>query len=169
MSLSKLVAWAGTIVFLLIMLVYSKQFSAAEPEAKGILALETAGKAEANTILTRWHDDNGHLADVARKVMIYDFFFIIFYVWLLVMLSSNQMYREAWLPLNSLLRLNIPLAILAGLFDITENILLLHNMHYWNSPASYIVSSWATFPKFILAGWIILVWIISAVKGFFRK
>jgi hypothetical protein len=167
--LVKLFTWTGTIIFFVILAVYSKRFDKAEPPARGIYALETASRNEGKAILLSWQQDEASLAAVAKRITIYDFFFLVFYVSLLIMLSNNQMYRETWLPLNSLLRFSIPLAIITGLLDVTENILLLYNLRDWQPDQPYVQSFWITLPKFIFAGWIILVWLVSAIKGLVKK
>src|SRR5258706_11981267 len=165
----RLLAWAGTIIFFILIAVNSKRFCRAEPPAKGILALETANRQKGKAILARWEQGTGNLMAVAKRITLHDFFFIFFYVALLIMLSNNQMYRETWLPLNTLLRLNVPLAIVTGLLDVTENILLLQNIHFSGPDQPYLASFWVTVPKFILVGWIVLVWLVSAIKSVIRR
>jgi hypothetical protein len=97
-----------------------------------------------------------------------DCLFIICYVILLITVSYSQMQREKSFWLNTLLRLNFPLAILAGFCDYIENSLLFYDFHFYKVPSFY-PSHWVSIIKFLLAGWVLLVWIISVIKGAFMS
>lgn len=94
-----------------------------------------------------------------------DFLFIIGYVSVIIMLSYNQMQREPRAWLNELLRLNFLLAIVAGLLDVTENSLLLYNMAPHSIGNMFLSTYWFALPKFILAGWATVVWLVSLVSA----
>jgi hypothetical protein len=139
----------------------------------GIVALEFANATKGNAILTTYRNipyGDTTLLEVAKHNLQLDFLFILLYVTLMLMLSNAQMQREKWPPLNEMLRLNLLLAVAAGGLDIAENIRLLHNLHHIGNPGLYWETYWLALPKFILAGWIVLVWLVSVVKrGILRR
>jgi len=132
-----------------------------------IVQLETSCKPQGQAILKAWKDKpygEGTMLDLARSNTHWDFLFIFCYVTLIVIQSNNQMQREKWMPFNALLRLNLLLAFVAGFFDICENTLLLHNFSHVTDGRYYLENWWATYPKFIVSGWAVLVWLVSLVK-----
>ena len=133
-----------------------------------MVQLETACKAKGRAILKAWNSKcygEGSMLDLARSNTYWDDFFILLYVTLIVTESNDRMQQEKWMPLNALLRLNLFLAFLAGMFDICENTMLLHNFRHVGDGRYYLVTCWATYPKFIFACWAVLVWAISLIKS----
>jgi len=133
--------------------------------------LTVADQVKAKEILLSWQYTKvpaGNLIDTTRTIIHYDYLFILFYVILLIKLSHDWMNRESWYPLNVLLRLNLPIIVLAGLFDIIENGILLYNLNQWPS-LNYVRTTWFTFPKFLLAGWVLLVWVVAMIKMSIQK
>jgi len=132
-----------------------------------IFQLELSNPVDGATILKAWSNKvygRGSLIDVAASNTHWDFFFICCYVCLLLLLHSNdQMQRENWRLLNSLLRLNLLIAIVAGLLDVGENLLLLYNFRHV-SDHFYHETIYLTAPKFILSGWAVLVFFFSVIK-----
>lgn len=107
------------------------------------------------------------LLQEAIKNTRWDFLFIIGYVAVIIMLSYNQMQREPRVWLNELLRLNFLLAIIAGLLDVLENLRLLYNMAPDSIGKEFLSSYWFALPKWILVGWVTLVWLVSLVSAIF--
>lgn len=137
-----------------------------------IVCLEKAGKAEGQTILKAWNGlsyGNGTMLDLAASNTHWDFLFIFCYVSLLLLHSNDRMQKEKALWLNTLLRLNLPLAILAGLLDIAENTMLLHNFRHVGDGRYYLETLFVTVPKFAFAGWALLVFLVSLAKSLLRS
>lgn len=95
---------------------------------------------------------------------IVDFFFIIAYVGMIRIISKNLRQKEKNKTQNKLLRWNMHLAIIAGILDVMENIILLWDFgNYY--PGEYFISPrYISYPKWLLIGWIISIWIISIIK-----
>lgn len=136
-----------------------------------ILELETSCKAKGQLILHTWNSTpygNNNLLSVAQSNTHWDFLFILCYVTLIIIHSSGQMQNETSLFLNELLRLNLLLAVLAGLLDISENLLLLHNFRHISDGRYYWPTAMVTIPKFVLAGWAVLIWLISLARSGYK-
>jgi hypothetical protein len=131
--------------------------------------LQFVNSLEGKDLLNKWcvtatHHDTTLLQEAVLNTQ-WDFLFILSYVSLLIIVSYNQMQRERSPSLNNLLRLNFPLAIITGLLDTTENCILLDDMKPYHIGTSYHSSYWVSLPKFILAAWILLVWLVSLIKS----
>jgi Mg2+/citrate symporter len=140
-----------------------------------ILDLEVANKAEGQAILSSWSKvsyGEGTMLDVAKSNTHWDFLFIFCYVSLLLLHSNEQMQREKVFWLNALLRLNLLLALLAGLLDIGENLALLHDFRHVSDGRYYLETLPVTLPKFAFAFFALLVFLVSWLKsvwlGWFR-
>ncbi|HSU26973.1 MAG TPA: hypothetical protein VLJ68_01220, partial [Chitinophagaceae bacterium] len=155
----KILAWAGLIAVATIMFFQNRSFKKVNTTGYGVVSLELAKKTKGETILRAWHDADSNLPVKANKMIKTDFFFLLFYSWVLFLLSNSLIYHEKSLLLNTLLRMNLLLAPLAGLLDITENILMLYNINHYSQ--HYISSSLFAWLKFILAGWVVLVCLVS--------
>lgn len=90
-----------------------------------------------------------------------DFLFIIAYVSVLIFVSYSEMQKQHRVWLNALLRLNLLLSFLIGIFDVLENITLLHDMAPYVVGQSYCSPFWFTFPKFFFTGWALLILLVS--------
>lgn len=99
----------------------------------------------------------------------WDFLFILSYIFLLTSLSYNEMQSQRSSVLNNLLRLNFPLIIITGLLDTIENVILLDDMKPWNIGRSFCPSRDVSLPKFILGGWVVLIWLISIITRATRR
>ena len=166
MKMLKLFIWAGFFVVTFIMYNQNKVFKKINTTGKGIVCFELSGKEQGQQLLKEWHDASPYLFPKAKQVILIDFLFLFFYSGLLFIISNALMFHERSLFLNTLLRMNLLLAPLAGLLDITENFLMLHNLAHY--PDSYISSAVFAWVKFILAGWVVLVCLISLVKKIAR-
>ncbi|NII82385.1 MULTISPECIES: hypothetical protein [unclassified Pedobacter] len=139
---------------------------------KGIINLELAKKDTGVEIIALWSDTlygDQTLLNLAQKNTHFDFLFIFVYVVLIMTLSNAQMQREKASWLNELLRLNLFLAFLIGSLDVIENIRLLHSFHHPRDIAEFWRTDFIAWPKFVIAGWVILVYVFSIIKGYFNK
>lgn len=139
---------------------------------KGIISLELANKDTGTEIISLWSDTlygDQTLLNLAQKNTHLDFLFILVYVLLIMTLSNAQMQREKTSWLNELLRLNLFLAFLIGALDVIENIRLLHSFHHPGNLAEFWRTDFIAWPKFVMAGWVILVYIFSLIKCCFNK
>lgn len=173
MRIVKIAAWIGMIVVFFVMRHYDTAFR--EENLPGIIPLEFASPEEGKAILAGWNDTNhpwlGNVLEAGKKTTRVDFLFLLFYTIVLASLSNSRIYHERNTFLNSLLRLNILVAFLVGLLDVIENLILLRNMNHFSRSLSYSFISvhWIALVKFILAAWVVIVWLISVIKGAFRK
>lgn len=172
MRILKIAAWIGMIAVFFVMRHYGQAFT--EENVPGIIPLEFAAPAEGQQILASWNNANhpqlGNVLEVGKRTTWVDFLFLLFYTIVLASLSNSRTCREQNPMLNRLLRMNIFLAILAGLLDLAENIVLLCNMNNFSRDISSFTSVyWLALPKFILAAWVILVWLVSVMKGMFVR
>jgi hypothetical protein len=151
--------WTGFLAIILVFLYCNQFFS--ENNAPGIVCLELANASRGKEILALWSKTG--LLSIARSITWFDFAFIFFYVAIIISLSNRQIRKEPSIFLNSLLRANFFFAAIAGLLDISENILLLYNTYQYDD-GEYISTRLIAWPKFVLAGWTVLVWLISFMK-----
>jgi hypothetical protein len=79
------------------------------------------------------------------------------------------MQREKTTWLNELLRLNLFLAFLIGSLDVIENIRLLHSFHHPGNMAEFWRTDFIAWPKFVITGWVILIYVFSVIKGYMSK
>ncbi|QXU43211.1 hypothetical protein [Pedobacter sp. D749] len=139
---------------------------------KGIINLELANKDTGTEIISLWSDTlygDQTLLNLAQKNTHLDFLFILVYVLLIMTLSNAQMQREKTNCLNELLRFNLFLAFLIGSLDVIENVRLLHSFHHPGNLAEFWRTDFIAWPKFLIVGWIILVYLFSVIKGCFNK
>ena len=165
MKLLRIVIWIG---FLLCVVAMQLQVAKLMHASNyGIVAFEFAKQTHIENILTQWN--TGNVLPIAKSNMAIDFVFIVFYVALVIMLSYRQMQREKWYVLNSLLRLNFLLIVLAGILDIIEDVFLLKNIHAFSTTHEYTSTYWVALIKFVIAGWAVFVWLISLIKSTVSK
>lgn len=158
----KTLLWVGSISLMVVLSI--KSFRLRWAHVATVVAFEMAGRTEAKEILQSWNDASvKHIVITSIKL---DYLFIVFYVLLMINCSNRQMNMERNLILNNLLRFNIALAIDTGILDIAENIIMMHNIR---SIGDFIPSAWIATFKFIFAGWIIVVWLVSVLTGAVRR
>lgn len=137
---------------------------------KGIVNLELANKDTGVEIIGLWSDTlygDQTILNVAQRNTHLDFLFILVYVVLIMTLSNSQMQREKTSWLNELLRLNLFLAFLIGSLDVIENIRLLHSFHHPGNLSEFWRTDFIAWPKFVIAAWVIVVYVFSVIKGCF--
>ena len=159
MKIFRIIIWTGFLAILLVFIYYGRFFKQAQ--VTGIVSFELANPEKGKAILSGW--DNAGLLSIALKMIWLDFLYIIFYVSIIITLSSTQIRKEPSVAINALLRTNFFFAALAGVFDIAENISLLYNIYNWQT--SYISLRWLSLFKFMLIGWTLLIWLISFIKS----
>jgi hypothetical protein len=71
--------------------------------------------------------------------------------------------------LNNWPRFCFVLAIITGVLDVIENIILLHDMRHYFEEKEFITSMYVSYPKWILAGVVILIWVISIGNRLIKK
>ena len=154
--------WIGTISLMIMLGV--KSFRLRSENIATVETFEMASRPEAEAILQSW--DNSSVKHIVVTSIKLDYLFIAFYVLLMINCSNHQMNKERNLILNNLLRFNIALAIDTGILDIVENIIMMHNIRDIDD---FFPTAVISIIKFAFAGWIIVVWLISVVKGVFTR
>ena len=149
--------WIGT--FVLFFTLGMKAYHLWSADTPTIECFEFSNKQDAADTVKLWEQKN--LMYTVKSSIWLDYAFLIFYVLLMINQSNHQMNVEKNLVLNSLLRLNIPLAAIAGVLDVAENSIMLNNIR---SPEDHFPTALIAAVKFVLVGWIIIVWVISKVK-----
>jgi hypothetical protein len=139
---------------------------------KGIVSLELSKKDAGVKLITNWRtqyygDDT--LIKVAQDHTRLDFFYILIYVSLLMVMSNWQMQRENQVLLNELLRFNFFIVVIAGVLDVIENFRMLHNFHHVNDASTYLSINLLAFIKFILLTFSVFIFLISMVKSLIWK
>jgi hypothetical protein len=132
-----------------------------EEKVYNIVALEFAKPAEGRAMLRQWEQTRigeGTLLDYARTDTWVDFLFIIGYVSVLVIVSSHLRRQENRPWLRTVLQWSLPLAVLAGMLDVVENILLLINMQ-GDAGGAFISTRFVAGLKFFLIGMVLLIWL----------
>lgn len=154
-----IIIWTGFLVIMSLFFYFGRYFN--QPGVSGIVAFEFANATKGQIILTIWEYKG--LLNLAKWMIWIDFAYIFFYVSIIITLSNRQIRKEPSISLNALLRANFFFAFLAGFLDVIENISLLYNIRSWET--SYFNAVWATWLKFILIGWTVLIWLISFIKS----
>ena len=150
--------WIGT--FLLMIVLTIKSFHLRSANAPTVEAFEVADRADATAIVQSWKDPLiKHTAVSSIKL---DFLFIACYVLLMINCSNHQMNKERNLVLNNLLRLNIALAVVTCILDVSENFIMLHNIR---SIEDFFPTRVIAILKFLFAGWIVGVWVVSVSRS----
>ena len=133
-----------------------------------IIGLELADRAEGGMMLYQWWlagKSGINLLHHAWLNTIVDFFFIIAYVGMIRIISNNLLKKDNKPLLIKLLRLNMRLAFIIGILDMMENVILLYDITNYYPGEYYISSMYLSYPKCLLIGWTVLVWLVSVIKG----
>jgi hypothetical protein len=159
---------AGTLLFFLLLRFQGKLETKASPAA--IVSLELAYQSQSvKDIITSW--DNEGMINRAKTNIWIDFLFIPFYAMLFYTLCGSISVRMdgIWAKLGVLLAFG---SLVAGIFDVLENILMLFALHgHYNNFTALLTTFFATakFSLLLLAIFYILplglrVLIIRAMK-----
>ncbi len=165
----KTILW---MLFVLVVVILGFHTHGLKLSGYSIVDLELADRNFGLLILDKWQRFNyGDLTliDIARSHTQWDFFFIVVYVVLLMTMSNWQMQRERWMPLNELLRLNLFIVFIAGILDIIENFIILHNFHHIYDAGEYMETNLLSWIKFCLIGFALLVFFISLLNSLIFK
>ena len=154
----RVLLWIGTIFLMIVLGIKSYHLRSAQVAT--VEAFEFANKDEAIGIVQSWIDQEV-LYTVKSSIRL-DYLFIVFYVLLMINCSNHQMNVEQNLALNNLLRFSIPLAVDTGILDLAENLIMMDNIR---SIEDFFPTALIATLKFVFAGWIVLVWLISVVKA----
>lgn len=128
-----------------------------------IMKLEFVNNSDGKALLRDWSKTTvfgSTLLHNAELNTIVDCFFIICYVAILFMISYHEMQKQSSVALNSLLRLSLMLAVCVGILDYIENFILFYNFRYFFY-SEYISSFWCSLIKFLVAAWVIIIWLTS--------
>ncbi|RYD70384.1 MAG: hypothetical protein EOP53_25525 [Sphingobacteriales bacterium] len=162
----KKILWFLMIV-VIIYLGYLDRFLTEGPGNFSIIAYEFADKLTGLLILHTWFE-----AGILEKAYLHtytDFAFMYLYTTLLCLHTRVQAGKEEPSPFASLLKANIWLAIIAGIADLTENMLMLHNFNTFLDRAQYIPTYFITVSKFVLITWVITCFLISLFRTGFSS
>jgi hypothetical protein len=169
MKFIRTIGWLSFALSLAVMTWLQVSINTCATPSLDIMALELANREEGKFLLSQWAElktcHNTTLLAEADRIIRWDFVFIVGYICVLIIVSYLQMQKEPRARLNNLLRLNFPLAIITGLLDATENLFLLYNMLSWNIGENFYPVRTIAIIKFTLAGWAILVWLISLLTA----
>lgn len=144
----------------------------ATPQKYRVAQLEFAGRERGQLILQTWNHipfAGQTLLQVAVHNTWLNYLLLILFTSLLMLYSYLQMQREKLLQLNELLRFNLVLTVCIFLLGIEENYLLLHNMRHVDDPLFYLNATWVALPMYLIAGWAILVLVVSLVRSGFTR
>lgn len=138
-----------------------------------VFSVSTQSVSELRITLDHWKQtpvDHKNLLHYGRITSVWiDFIWIIAYVAVLIMLSYNAMQRERRPFLNNLLRLNMLLAVIAGVFDVLEDGILLYDMHGYGTQKHLFSSACFAWPKWIILAYIVAIYLFSLISRGFAK
>lgn len=160
----KNILWIILVLLVGRMLYQNKQMSSSR---FNLIDVQLADKQKGAQIIAEWknsHSGDTSLLTVARANTKLDFLFILVYVLQLITLNNALMQREKKLMHNELLRLNLMLAVVIGLLDVSENFVLLHNFHFAGDENAFISTCYLSYGKWIVAGYVLLIMLASRIK-----
>lgn len=165
MKTARLFCWILFIASLLFLRIRSGHANSAG-KAYNIIKLELADAEGVKALLQRWRATGiggSNLVDYARVDTWVDFFFIVGYAGVLWMVSRALARRQRRPWLKTLLRGCAALALVAGLLDVVENVLLLLNMD--NRGGSFYSARYVAYPKFGLLALVLCVWLLALLAN----
>lgn len=137
-----------------------------------LIQAESADSTLGRTMFRAWAKvpyGRGTMLDVLESNTDTDFLFITTYTLLLMLCSYMQMQNESYLPLNTLLRFNLLLALIISGLDVTENLKILYNIRHLHDAGLYCSPYIVSTLKWLLSAWAVLLWLISVVKSAFQS
>jgi hypothetical protein len=132
-----------------------------------LFTIETSSASGVRKILTAWQTvkvENHDLLYYARLATWVDFLWIISYTAVLIMVSYAIMQKQKSPFLNNLFRFCFLLAVLAGFFDVLENIVLIYDMHQYTPLKKLYSSAIFAWPKWIFVLFIITSWLLALLN-----
>jgi hypothetical protein len=157
----RVVLWIGTIAIMVMLFQLSSPLRNAG--VASVEVFEMAGESKAKEIIASWNKSD--LVDVALRVIYLDYLFILFYVPLMIISSRDQLKLETNGLFCMLLTLSTPLAIVTGVLDVIENIIMTQNITSSDHTPTVVIS----IIKFAAAGWIVLLWLFVIAKKRINK
>lgn len=130
----------------------------------GILALEFANTPEKlTTVLAAWNKE------VVQNNILLDFLFIIAYTWFFILGVAKSTTQWTNRFMQQLGATGIRMAFLAGILDITENILMLQSIHGHYSASSLQLTWYCAAIKFIIVIILLLFMILTTVTRLLKR
>lgn len=130
----------------------------------GILALEFASTPEKlTTILSIWNKE------AVQKNILIDFLFVIAYTWFFILGVAKSIGQWNNRFMQQFGATGIRMAFLAGILDITENILMLQSIHGHYSVSSLQLTWYCAAIKFGIVIILLLFMIMTAVNRLFKR
>jgi hypothetical protein len=154
--------WIGTVVTMLVLFQLSSPLR--EADVASVEVFEMAGESKAIEIIASWKTTN--LVDTVLRVIYVDYLFILFYVPLMIISSRDQLKLETNGLLCMLLMLSTPFAILTGVLDVIENLIMTKNI---TAPGNHTSTVVISVIKFVAAGWVVLLWLFVIIRRQIRK
>lgn len=168
MNLVRPIIWIGFVSCVLFFILQHIEYRTLTSTAFSILPMEFLSKERLGPFLRDMMEQPLYW-EYAKSNTIVDFFFIIFYCAVIILISYKLMQLQSNPVLNNLIRFNILLAIIVGILDWIENIFILLTLHFFPLNNFIISPRWLAIPKFTLAGYIILTWLLVCIIRLFRK
>jgi hypothetical protein len=137
-----------------------------------LFSIEIASTSGVKKILSEWQSvkvESQNLLYYARLATWVDFLWIISYVAVLIMVSYAIMQKQKSPFLNNLLRFCFLLAVLAGVFDVLENIVLIYDIYRYTPFKKVYSSAIFSWPKWILIFFILLCWLLTLFNSAFTS
>lgn len=153
----RITLWVGTIAMIVVLFLLSSPLR--EARVASIEVLEMSAASDAKAIIDSWKQHN--LVDVALRVIYVDYLFIVFYVPLMIISTRDQLKVETSGAICMLLMLNTPFAILTGVLDVVENLIMTRNIAMAEDHIPTVVIS---IVKFTAAGWVVLLWLFALIR-----
>ena len=130
----------------------------------GILALEFANTPEKLTsILAIWNKG------IVQNNILIDFLFVIAYTWFFILGVAKSIDQWNNRFMQQFGATGIRMAFLAGILDITENILMLQSIHGHYSISSLQLTGYCAAIKFGIVIILLLFMILTAMGRFFKR
>ncbi|MEN9298833.1 MAG: hypothetical protein RLZZ429_1146 [Bacteroidota bacterium] len=130
----------------------------------GILALEFANTPEKlTTVLAVWNKE------LVRNNILLDFLFVIAYTWFFVLGVARSTTQWSSRFMQQFGATGIRMAFLAGILDVTENILMLQSINGHYSISSLQLTWYCAAIKFLIVIILLLFMILTTVIRFIKR
>jgi len=162
-SLYLLLAAIFTIIMIIVMRWQGKELL--QPSTpSGILALEFANTPEKlTTVLAAWNKE------VVRNNILLDFLFVIAYTWFFVLGVAKSTAQWSNRFMQQFGATGIRMAFLAGILDVTENILMLQSINGHYSISSLQLTWYCAAIKFLIVIILLVFMILTIVTRLLKR
>jgi len=133
-----------------------------------LFSIETASVSTLRKTFNQWlaiRVEGSNLLHFAKVGTYIDFLWILGYAGVLTMVTYAVMQRQRNPSINNLLRFTLLLPLLAALFDVFENIILLYDMHSYTPYKKLISSMGPAWIKWTLIIFILLTWLLAGISS----